>query len=735
MPRRLYVPFISSFPIPSSAEFSTKGLRLSTLSLAVCSVCIAPAWAQQAAPAPAAPPGATAGDAAHAEAATLPAVTVTARKSAESAKDLPFTVQSIGGEEIEARRLGALEDVLRATPGVDVNSGGGMNDANVRIRGVGSLFQVSADDSSVIINLDGVPLSMRHAKLGTLDVERVEVLKGPQGTLLGRNSEAGAINVISRKPTRELEGHVRGEIGQQGQRLIEGAVGGPLTERLSGRLALRHSGEHNVVQNLQTGAPVAKPNDLAWRGSLLWDMQPGTSALFTTERSQSKEYAGLVVPIPYTWPPVQDITPDMFDGNRKTLARHSVEINHDLPFARLTSVTGYVTADTLGRGAYDRIVSNLLLGMPVEIIRADRIAERTLAQDLRLASLPAAPVFWVVGYNYHRGKRQTHSDIPLRQMNSRLDFSATSHALYGEVTYPMAERLKLTAGLRHTWEDKDYRAAFTAAGTPSSDARQLRDRYFTGRLGASYAVTPHSNVYLIWARGHKSGGFSDIATQVADGKPYLPGAVDSVEAGWKSESADRRWHLNVAAFTNRVKDDHLLAYNLSNFSSQAVNVNTRSDGLELQGRWRATPRLTLSGGMSYIHGRIASLAVTNTPAGDAKPGNRLPDIPKWSATASMDWRQPLPAFAGMQSPQLAARLSWRYVGKRAADPQNSFDLGAYHKVDMRVGVTSGSTEFYVWGDNLLNKRHDLYGYYLSPKLNVGMPARGRSLGIGLAHYF
>ena len=101
----------------------------------------------------------------------------------------------------------------------------------------------------------------------------------------------------------------------------------------------------------------------------------------------------------------------------------------------------------------------------------------------------------------------------------------------------------------------------------------------------------------------------------------------------------------------------------------------------------------------------------------------------------VQWEHPLPAFAGLAAPTLDAALTVRHVGRRTADPQNSFDLDSYRKIDLHVGVTSGSTEVYLWGDNLLDERYDLYGYYFSPTLTVGMPSPGRSVGIGITHHF
>ncbi|MGP5425618.1 TonB-dependent receptor, partial [Pseudomonas helleri] len=233
--------------------------------------------------------------AAAAEPVQLPASTVTARMEQEDPKEVPISLSVISGEQLRTQRLDTLESALRNTSGVSVNSSGGPNDFNVLIRGVGSLYQMSMDDSSVAFNIDGVPVSSRSLGFGTLDVERIEVLKGPQGTLSGAIGQAGAVNITTRQPTRELEGYVRGEVGQEGQFLTEGAIGGPISDSLSGRLAVRRAGYDNWIDNDQTNHPITKPRNEAYRGSLLWDLNDDTHVLVSAERQKTERATNSLV--------------------------------------------------------------------------------------------------------------------------------------------------------------------------------------------------------------------------------------------------------------------------------------------------------------------------------------------------------------------------------------------------------------------------------------------------------
>ena len=247
---------------------------------------------------------------AHGRATTLPAVTVHARKAEEKAKDLPFTVNVTDDVDLETRRITRMEDVLRGTPGVDVNSWGGPDSANVRIRGVGSLYLSGTDDNSVVVNVDGVPTSVSNIGLGTLDAEQIEVLKGPQGTLFGRSSTAGAIDVRSAPPVlNHFGGHVRGELGNDHHHLAEGVLNAPLGDTLAARIALRHSAQDLWYENSATGRPLSRPADLNARASLLWQPQAATQVLLRASRNTAKKYQSAMLARPYTSPPPRISTP------------------------------------------------------------------------------------------------------------------------------------------------------------------------------------------------------------------------------------------------------------------------------------------------------------------------------------------------------------------------------------------------------------------------------------------
>lgn len=679
-------------------------------------------------------PAAVSPDPAAQEAAEhLPVVTVTARRSEEQAKDVPFTITTFSGEQLEQRRLQSLEEVLRATPGVVVENMEGDTGVNITVRGVGSLYQLGPDSSLIGFNIDGVSLPGRDMSIGTLDVEQIEVLKGPQGTLFGRTSEAGAVNVVTRKPTRVREGHVRADVGRQGQFMQEAAIGGPLSERVSARVAVRNSGYDYWVTNAHTGEPDVKPRDTAFRGRLLWDLTPQTSALLTAERNRSKHKPIASILMPYGESPTIDMEPDAMRANFRAHERYALELKHDLASSRITSITSLVNVDIEATSVYDRDLMRAWLGLDVEnALTVGVDGEKTFSQELRWQSLPDSRVFWTTGLYFTDSDSRTFVDSgPLYDVADN-NLSHRGYALFGEVTYPVAQKWKLTGGLRHSWDEKSvhYRAVQQRAA--------FKDNYTTGRLALSYALAPSTNLYGVVSRGYTSGVFKNFTTGLTGGSydttPAKASSTLSGELGFKTDLAAHGLSLNGAFFVNRMRDNQLWGFDPMTYGAILFNADTGSHGFELAGTWNPTNRLRLTGALTYTDAEIRStvLGVNN---GDVLAGNRMKDVPRWGGSLGIEYRHPLPGFAGLASPVLRLQGNYSYLGKRPADPQNHFDLKAYGKLDVRVALQAGGAEFSVWADNLLDKSYDLAGYQYTPLARVGNPGRGRTVGLSFAYYF
>ncbi|MBQ1784521.1 MAG: TonB-dependent receptor [Gammaproteobacteria bacterium] len=684
---------------------------------------------------------------------TLPVVQVTARFTEEQAKDLPFSMNVLSGEDAEERRLYSLEDVLRQTPGVDVVTSMGVANTTLRMRGVGALQKISGDDTSVVISVDGMPMSASNATLDILDVERVEVLKGPQGTLFGRNSEAGAVNVVTRKPTRFFEASLRGELGQNNQQQLEGMISGPLSDAVSARLAIRGSEVDNYIENSQTGGPLNEPSDFSSRASLQWKIAKDSTLNLSAGRQVLEDQDWIYLLHPYGDPPQSDIPPDS-EGNRREVDRYSAELTHYFDSSLITALTGFAkTHHSSSTPIYEGRTYTQLIGFRPDAMWNNLVQETIANYELRLSALPEAETFWVIGANLYHSDRELNRfdsydtfylENPAASSSNR-DLSSKARAVFAETTLPLAKSTKLTIGGRYTWEKKNYSGYWWAnPENPSPireawDSQSLSEDYATGRLALAHALTPQLNLYGVIARGYKSGGFDEEGVGYTYGlpdEPYKAGRVNSYETGLKYESQDRRLIFNLATFFNDVSNDHLLMFDPQTMTTRKSNRDVTTKGAELDMQWSFNSRWSASGGLAYTNAKIRDGGDGSVADGVAS-GNDVPEVPRWGGTLSIAYQRPLGTIIGLSSADLHAQLTNRYVGSRAATPQNNFDLQAYNKMDLRIGIYHGLTDFYLWADNLLDEQYDLYGYYIPAYMpdgadaRIGAPGQGRSFGVGV----
>ena len=502
---------------------------------------------------------------------------VTARQNKEDFSKVPFTINVMDEKYISDRGLLNLKDAIRNVPGVDINDSGAPSQNGVRIRGVGSLYLANRDDTSVSIAVDGIPTSTDNLFLSTFDVAQVEVLKGPQGSVYGRNSEAGAINITTNRPTEDFEASVHGRYGSDSQYLAQGIISGPLTGGVKGRLAVQKKGADHWIENVNTGNPITDMRDIAARGQLLWDDED-TSVLITAERHQAKGGVGIQILRPYGDKPRMSVAPERFQNNEKDVNRLALNIEQQLSFATFTSITARTDYDIRNEVSFDTILNQTLYGFSGESVQDQRVDDKALSQDLRLASLPDAPFFWIVGASYWQSEHDYHAISIGRPGSSNTQVDSKNFGIYGEITYPITERFDITGGIRFSKDDKDFTGTYDFGNGPMMDPKDIDDDYATGRLALSYALSDATNIYLVNAYGYKAGGFNEYATQPADSEPFKAAKVHSYELGFKSVNNRYKYRLNGAIFYNDVEDDHVLGFDATTFASNVLNADTKSFG-------------------------------------------------------------------------------------------------------------------------------------------------------------
>ena len=694
----------------------------------------------------------------------LDEITVTARRRDETLRDIPFTVDVQTRAQLDEKRSYDAPSALKDVAGVYIPGFGDRSTSFLIMRGVGPiLFPLGPDDSSVLTFVDGTPLPIGSSNANYLDLDRVEVLKGPQSTLFGRNTTGGAVNLVPTLPDETWKGYLRSEYGTQNHRILEGAIGGPLIkDKLGMRLAVRLRGIDGYVNNV-VGSDLGREQSAT--GRLTLRFTPTDRSTWTLSGSADSSEG---VPVYYALK--GDGFPIAAAQNlgREVTKNYAFQskFEHAFEHFTFTSQTSYnaIRADLTYNGA-DFFLGNRVSGVPFGAFGNiagnyfDRnIDQKRFTQELRLSSNPGDKLQWIAGLAFYRDEAKLFSMRnvflygPAVSGFDNLHQTTNGQAIFGEVTYPVIDRLKLSLGGRYTREQKKYDGEFWSDGTPGTvpvfiETGKKDYNFWTGRASLAYDWTDKLTSFASVSRGYKSGGFGTFNSLMWAGVPRTPydsSSILSYEIGGRGAFFDDRLKVSASLFYNDVSKEQILAYDLQNFAQQSLNLDTKSYGVEFDASWRVNENWELAGGITYT-----STEITDVPAAAAaaqaglKKGNQLPQVPEWAGKASVTYRAPLGTL-GIQAfgpANLLARVGYNYIGSRYSEAGNLEKLKAVHLLSARLGVEWEKGEAYLFGENLLDKRYVTFAQPYGTSVLTGGPvsgavyARGATMGVGASIKF
>ncbi len=520
------------------------------------------------------------------QATQLEEIVVTARRTEESAQTTPLALTAFSGATLE--RIGAQQvtDLQGAVPNLNLVQGRGSSNAtNIYIRGVGQPDALQTFDPAVGVYIDDVYYSrIRGTQFDLLDLERIEVLRGPQGTLYGKNTIGGALKLVSRRPGDEFRARGSVAYGSYDMLDVQAAVSGPVAEGLALGFSALHSERGGYVTDPLTGAEYNDKNTTAFRAALAWD--PASTISVDLTADYAKDDAGLTVgqavndltyltggvvrPVPSPLPEYNfetSTTPGLPNETRLESWGLSARVAWDLSDAlTLRSITSYrelETDDYIDFDATELEISDALVA----------VDQNQISQELQL-TYESGPVTAVGGLYYLREKVSSHQEAYaddllgpaflnsgfLRTIDDSLE--TTSKAAYANVSFAVTDALRLSAGVRHTEEEKDYDRttstfynllpAFNVTYGFAPPTGEYDDTSIM--LSADYRLTDDAMVYARYAQGFKSGGFNGRANSAAEATEYAPETADTFEIGAKTSYWDNRFRLNVAAFLTQYDD-------------------------------------------------------------------------------------------------------------------------------------------------------------------------------------
>ena len=726
-------------------------------------------------------------------------IVVTAQHRSERLQDVPISIQALSSDALNDLGIKNTADIGQFTPNVQINSPAGAGvQPIITIRGIGLADFNSNNAGPNAVYVDDFYISSPTAQsISMFDLERVEVLKGPQGTLYGRNASGGAINLITAKPTDQFKAKAHLEYSSFDTFAGEAAVGGPITSNLEGRISGMFNYSDGFFHNTLFDTRENGTNTFAGRAQLLWHPDENLDILLkfagarVNTRPNIYRHYGVLDPASLLAGNSQPCSPgDVFagncvdaygygtpsdfysgEGNRRqklkvtdlmSTLRADYRFGSDMT---LTSITGWNYNKKFHPEDSD--------ASPFRLVEATYGAKSTeVTQELRLAQT-TDNYNWVAGLYYiHENLKQDQTVEVLLDVDNftgpgfgdGLAFFAPTRnkqvteagAAFAQLEYKVTDKLKLIAGARYTREHKDFTSAesqsFQSGGIDNfapplvfpTEHRELTNSKFNWRLGLNYNFTPAVMLYATAATGFKSGGFNggflsaDPAERARQLQPIRPETVTSYEVGLKSEFFDKKVTLNLAAFYNNYRNQQVFL--LANVGGTPVNVldnakKARTYGLDAELSVRPIPELTLSAQAGLLRTKLVEYVPGIAAGLPDYSGNQLAMAPKTTLSLNADWRHPVgPGELGIQ-------FNANYRSHQFFDNTNSpyAAQDGYWLENLRVsyGIQDGRWEIAGFIRNLSDKKYLTYISNLSTNFGLleGMVGTPRSFGVELNYRY
>jgi iron complex outermembrane receptor protein len=670
-------------------------------------------------------------------------VVVTAQKREQNVQDVPISMEVVSGTKLAEFHTDTLKEL--SIPNLNVGAVGG-NDA-IYIRGFGSPSQNYGFDQSVSLYVDGVYAGKSRQFMSPFfDIQRVEVLRGPQGALFGKNTAAGAISIVSAQPTSTFQGAATGiyNFDQQGYEL-NGYVSGPITKDLSGRLAAKFVDQDGYIKNLAYGGrEEPKEQSQMVRGMLRYAPESDFDYTAKVEYGHGKSGGMQVVSGPLDKPQQPVLTRYAIDdlGRLGPAGFESIDWNVSgtgnlkLGGFTLTSITAYSFFNAGHTNNWDLTnpAGGLVSPLP-NVWNSFPEHFQQWSQELRLASPTGGRFDYIIGgyYDNSQYKVQPLADDILPAfggaflMASQFKQQAESYSFFGQGVYHLTDVFRAVGSLRYTHTSKrgSYTSAKLQGPFPLSPLTSANGTIDEGRVDPSltlqYDVTPHVMVYATYGQGSKSGGFVANTSGTTDATfKFQPEDSKNYEVGAKTTLLDGRLVLDTAIYDIKFNNLQVSTYNPVTRAFIVGNAAKASGkGVEVTGTWYVLPNFDVTGSAAYQDVKyddfpgascLASQPITQcnptVPASVAAnnlAGSPLPNISKFSGSIQGRYVADLPNELKLAT---SVKVSGRSKFFNSDDQSPNYGLQpGYAKVDARIELYRGAHDWHLAlvGTNLTNE--------------------------------
>jgi iron complex outermembrane receptor protein len=707
----------------------------------------------------------------------LEEIIVTARKREEPLEKTPVAVTAVSDEELHKTFTGSLTDIASLTPNTQIRTAGEFGHSSILgFRGVvggGANFD---SDPPVAIYVDGLYQTTNTINLESLfGIESIELLRGPQGTLFGRNAFAGAINVTSKNPTGQFGSDAELTLGNNGRKNVDAALDFPFTDTFSGRLDVLSANSSGYYHNtLDGGNPIGGDANDSARVTLLYKPNDRLNILFKynfvddqsgpTPNKYSADPPGNLFAILYpnqhpnygstdlgphgTGGPFDVGFTDRCECNYTKINSLSLKTDYSTGLGQLTSITGYQHVNASIQDDATGTPEPLLLGQLPYTIKA-------YTEEVRLLS-QVSDRFKLLSGLYYLNDALYEADNQYIILSGTSTKNSEQHrhsaAAFLDGEYTLADGVHLALGARYTAETKNFlfgAAVPVPGGVVTYVPLSASWHNLSPKASIDYQLRPDTMIYATWSRGFKAGGFQALASTAAGAGPYGDETMDASEIGIKSFLWDRRARFSADVFYEKLSGLQRAVTLLENGVSNNLTINAadaNSKGVEIESAFTPMDALTITANVGFLDAYYTSFCAdftplnVNQPRCGAVPGavdntNLVPsNAPKWQAFLSVDYVVPLAGGDTITFHGDDNYSSWSFSTDDNA-PIGYRRAAAFLNGSIKWSGARQKFFVSVWGRNLTDKIVTEFGLLAAPVLEIWSPTPPRTYGVTVGAKF
>ena len=663
-------------------------------------------------------------------------IVITALRRDQLLQDVPAAITAFTDETIEAAGIDRPIDFINLTSNVNHDETQNAGNAFIVIRGI---TQARNSEPSVAVIVDGVQqVNPAQFNQELFDIEQIEVLKGPQGAVYGRNAIGGAIVITTRQPTDEFEGQIRAGIDNGFSYWLRGGITGPISDTLRFRLAGSWLDSEGFLNNPFLGEEADPVEDLSFRGTLLWNPTPEFTADLRGSISRLRTqalYFNIVNDVNDTSLPIRVNNAGQNDRDMENV---SLRLNWETGAGTLSSVTSYdtlqeiLTGDAFNFLPIPESLFFFLFGF--DLNQSQFLDVEAISQEIRFTSPEDRPFRYILGAYAIDTNRfistgnmvdtgngvfpvfRTPSTNPLNPQATFLSDQQNNFAwaVFGNATYDFSEQFSIDVGLRY---DHDRRRNTTLTptaflpnvpGFPQGATGEVRRVSFDDlqpKVTLTWEPSPTVTVYGGYSRGFRSGGFNQTGVGgvafangiVGVGDTFEAETAETFEIGARTSFLDRRLTLSANAYTTRNENSYFFVFLAANSTQNLGNIpEARISGFELEARARPARGLELSAALGYTDSEIKEFP------DPVVIGNELPLISRYTLNLGGQYRAPI-ADSGLG---LLARVDYRRTGRTWWEPYNTTSRNPIDLVDARLGVEHDRWSATLFAENLFDEEYN-----------------------------